>query len=79
MTDIKRNYEVINDKVIRRLGHEHPVTIKTLKATESMCDIIEQSPDIAYLFNEDYFSNYSKLVDAMINRVIKEEMEEEGE
>lgn len=77
MKEIKKNYEKINDKVIRKLGHEHPVTINILRASENVCDIIEKNPGMAYMFDEEYFKNYSSLVDEMIAKTIKEEMEEE--
>lgn len=77
MKEIKKNYERINDKVIRKLGHEHPVTINVLRASENVCDIIEKNPGMAYMFDAEYFENYSSLVDEMIAKTIKEEMEEE--
>lgn len=77
MKEIKKNYERINDKVIRKLGHEHPVTINILRASENVCDIIEKNPGMAYMFDEECFENYSSLVDEMIAKTIKEEMEEE--
>ena len=97
MKEIKKNYERINDKVIRKLGHEHPVTINVLRASENVCDIIERNPGMAYahLVEEKTGKKVSKMhlyytgeengvptvtfdkSTELIDKTIKEEMEEE--